>query len=155
MDTTIDTATAYHEAGHAVVALALGRPVHKVSILADQVHLGHCEFRKGNIKPTDDWLEREMLIALGGLAAEAIFTGHYAWAQARKDLIYVQRLAEQRGGEKGAQKIARRALSKVEHLLSQESHWQAVQVIAAELLRVKTISGRSARHLFEESCREP
>ena len=28
-----DEATAYHEAGHAVVALALDRPVHRVSVL--------------------------------------------------------------------------------------------------------------------------
>ena len=28
-----DPRTAYHEAGHAVVALALNRPVHRVSVL--------------------------------------------------------------------------------------------------------------------------
>jgi ATP-dependent Zn protease len=65
MEPQHDKATAYHEAGHAVVALALGRPVQRVSVLPDRVHLGQCEFRKGEFRPTEDWLEREMLIALG------------------------------------------------------------------------------------------
>ena len=31
-----------------------------------------CEFRKGAHRPSEDWVEREILIALGGIAAEAI-----------------------------------------------------------------------------------
>jgi ATP-dependent Zn protease len=72
-----DEATAYHEAGHAVVALALDRPVVKVSILADRDRLGICFFGKAVFRPSEDWLEREMLIALAGLAAEARHTGAY------------------------------------------------------------------------------
>src|SRR5262245_58577072 len=69
--------TAYHEAGHAVMALVLGRPVDHVSIRADAVRLGHCEFRKPVFRPSEDWLEREMLISLAGPAAESIFAGEY------------------------------------------------------------------------------
>ena len=144
-----DTATAYHEAGHAVVALALGRPVQRVSVLPDRVHLGLCQFRKGEFRPTEDWLEREMLIALGGLAAEARHTNNYAWDGAARDLRYVRELTVQRAGERRADRLQRRLLAKVEHLLAQEGHWQAVELIAAELLRCGTISGRAARHLFE------
>ena len=75
MDPPFDAATAYHEAGHAVVALALGRPVHRVSVLPDRERLGLCEFGKGVFRPSEDWLEREILIALGGIAAEARHTG--------------------------------------------------------------------------------
>jgi len=64
---------------HAVVALALGRPVHQVSILPDRERLGICEFGKAVFRPSEDWLEREILIALAGLAAEARHTGDYAW----------------------------------------------------------------------------
>ena len=52
MEPQYDAITAYHEAGHAVVALALGRPVQRVSVLPDRVHLGQCEFRKGEFRPT-------------------------------------------------------------------------------------------------------
>jgi hypothetical protein len=45
-------------------------------------------------------------------------------------------------------------LSKVEHLLGREENWRAVERIAAELLVQREMSGRQARHLYEESVRE-
>jgi ATP-dependent Zn protease len=145
-----DEATAYHEAGHAVVALVLGRPVQGVSVLPHREHLGVCQFAKGVSRPSEDWLEREILIALGGVAAEARLTGQYAWNMATRDLRYVRALAEQRAGERQAERLERRLLAKVEHLLAKESHWLAVERIAAELLRCGEISGRAARHLFRQ-----
>src|SRR2546422_12664 len=134
MEQRPDEATAYHEAGHAVVALALGRPVQRVSILPDRVHLGKCEFGKGLFRPSEDWLEREMLIALAGIAAEARHTGKYAWPGAARDRQYVRRLAVQRAGERQAERLERRLLARAEHLLGREGHWRAVELIAAELL---------------------
>ncbi|HEY1067129.1 MAG TPA: M50 family metallopeptidase, partial [Pirellulales bacterium] len=64
------TAVAYHEAGHAVVALALGRPIHRVSIQPNHLRQGYCAFKKGSFKPSQDALETETLILLGGPAAE-------------------------------------------------------------------------------------
>ncbi len=49
--TVYDEVTAYHEAGHAVVALALDRPVHRVSVLPNRERLGQCEFGKARFKP--------------------------------------------------------------------------------------------------------
>ena len=149
-----DEATAYHEAGHAVVALALGRPVHQVSIRPDRERLGVCAFGKAVFRPSEDWLEREILIALGGVAAEARHTGDYAWDGAARDRQYVRRLAVQRAGERRAGRLERRLLAKAEHLLAQEGHWRAVELIAAELLRRGEISGRAARHLFERGREE-
>ncbi len=149
MEPQYDEATAYHEAGHAVAALALGRPVQRVSVLPNQERLGHCEFGKGVFRPSEDWLEREILIALGGLAAEARFTGAYAWHGAARDRQYVRQLVVQRAGERRAERLERRMLAKAEHLLSQECHWRAVELIAAELLRLGAISGRAARALFD------
>src|SRR5947209_2611109 len=147
MDQPHDQATAYHEAGHAVVALVLGRPVHHVSILPDRERAGQCEFGKSVLRPSEDWLEREILISLGGIAAEARHTGDYAWDGAARDQQYVRRLAVQRAGERQAERLQRRMLAKAENLLSKEGHWQAVERIAAELLLRREISGRTARHL--------
>jgi ATP-dependent Zn protease len=148
-------ATAYHEAGHAVVALALGRPVQRVSILPDRERLGSCAFGKAVFRPSEDWLEREALIALSGLAAEARFTGVYAFDGAARDRRYVAELALQRAGDaRKAERLERRLLAKVEHLLSQEEIWRAVERIAAELLRSGAISGRAARHHFEDARRQ-
>ena len=98
MESSYDIATAYHEAGHAVMALVLDRPVQRVSVLPNHQHLGVCVFGKGVIRPSKDWLETEILISLAGLAAEAIHTGNYAWAGAGRDLRHVRELAIQRGG---------------------------------------------------------
>lgn len=152
MEAPYDAATAYHEAGHAVVALALGQPVQRVSIQPHRDHLGQCEYRKGVYRPSEDWLERQVLIALGGLAAEARYTGQYAWNGAARDQRYVHGLAVQRAGERQAARLQRRLLAKAEHLLADEGYWRAVELIAAELLRCGTISGRTARHLFDQGC---
>ncbi len=78
--------TAYHEAGHAVIALVLGRSVQRVSVVPKLDTLGRCEFQKGRTRPSEDWLEREILISLAGLAAEARHSGQYAWEAAARDL---------------------------------------------------------------------
>ena len=150
MESPDDKAVAYHEAGHAVIALALGRPVHSVSVLPDRINLGTCEFQKGAGRPSKDWIEREILISLAGLAAEARHTGKYAWNGAGRDLQYVRRLTVERAGERRAERLERRLLAKVEHLLAQKENWRAVELIVAELLRRGEVSGRAARHLFDQ-----
>lgn len=155
MPTSADlSATAFHEAGHAVLALLHGRPVGKVSILASQRRLGHCEIRKGSFGPRHDILETEMLILFGGPAAEARHVGDYCWNAAAQDLRDVRQLARLRApNERQAERLERRLLDKVEHLLDRAEVWTAVERIAAELLERTTISGRAARHLFDEAAR--
>lgn len=103
MEQEYDEATAYHEAGHAVIPLALGRPAQQISVLPDRDSLGQYEFGKNVFRPSEDWLEREILIALGGIAAEAVYTGRYAWDGASRDEEYVRRLCIRRAGERRAE----------------------------------------------------
>ncbi len=147
-----DESTAYHEAGHAVIALALGRSIQRVSILPGRKWRGRCEIQKARTRPSEDGLEREILISLAGLAAEARHTGQYDCKGAVQDLRTVRRLAVQRAGERQANRLQRRLLAKVERLLDQEGYWRAVQLIAAELQHCETISGRAARHFFDQGC---
>jgi hypothetical protein len=109
-----------------------------------------CKFGKATLRPSEDWLEREILIALGGIAAEARHTGNYAWDGAGRDQQYVRDLAIERAGERRAERLQRRLLAKVEHLLAQEPHWRAVVLIAQELMRRSVVSGRAVRHFFEQ-----
>ncbi|MFM8271386.1 MAG: cell division protein FtsH [Gemmata sp.] len=148
-----DEATAYHEAGHAVVALALGRTVHKVSALPNRERLGEVRFGT-HAKATADWVEREILIALGGMAAEAKRTGTYARDEATHDLRFVRRLALERKSDRQVERYELRMLDKVEYMLGDEGTWKAVELIAAELMKHGTISGRAARHLFELATKE-
>lgn len=150
-DHSQELCTAYHEAGHAVMALVFDRPVQKVSILPDQRRLGHCELRKGVSRASQDRLEADILILLAGVVAEALYCGAYNWTGAAMDLQSVRRLAVMRSGQGQADKLTRRLLSKTEHLLQQSRHWTVVDLIAAELLEKKSISGRTARHHFEQT----
>ena len=56
-------------------------------------------------------------------------------------------------GEKRADRFERRLIAKTEHLLGDDGHWAAVELIAADLVRLGTISGRAARHLFDRCCK--
>jgi ATP-dependent Zn protease len=151
-------ATAYHEAGHAVMALAVGRVIERVTIVPGKMQTGHatlglCKVQKTRTRASKDWLEDEMLILLAGMVAEAQFTGEYCTAGAQQDLRAVRRLAETRGGRQ-VERLERRALDKAESILADEQHWSAVEAIVKQLLEHQTISGRAARHLFEQAVKE-
>jgi ATP-dependent Zn protease len=148
-----EIATAFHEAGHAVIALALGRDVQRVSVRANQLRLGQCELKKSNSGTAKDALETDILILLGGLAAESRQTGQYDRAGAAQDLRGVRSLAQRRAAsERQVERLERRMLDKAEYILDQPGVWLAAERIADELLRSTTISGRAARHLFEEAA---
>jgi ATP-dependent Zn protease len=149
-----DRNTAYHEAGHAVIAMFHERPVQRVSVLPKNQFLGICQFKKGVLRPSKDWLENEILISLAGVAAEARSSGKYHWDGAAGDLQVAKRLATMRAGEKQAEKLLRRLLSKVENLLADEELWQAVEWIAEELVKHGEISGRAARHFYDQAIKK-
>lgn len=141
------TLTAYHEAGHAVMALLMGRSIQKVSIIPSQNRLGACTLQKGRAKQVQDKLEAEILILLAGMAAEGRKSGRYNVQGARQDLQAVERLALARSGNSGqATKLIHKLLDKAQHLLADKATWTAVKVIAAELIEHESISGRAARH---------
>jgi ATP-dependent Zn protease len=147
-----EIATAYHEAGHAVIALALGRNVQRVSVQDNHLRLGHCEIKKRSFRPVKDDVETQILILLGGLAAETRQMGHYDSEGAAQDLREVRSLTQTRaGGQRQVERLERRMLDKAEHILDQPGMWMAAQRIADELLRHTAISGRAARHLFDQA----
>ncbi len=154
------TATAYHEAGHAVMALFLGRPIQKVTVLAGRsqlgdVRLGVCEIQKGRFKASKNVLEDEVLILFAGMVAEARFTGQYCQQGATQDLRAIRRLLDHRAGsESQFERLARRLRDKTEHLLGHEGQAKAVELIAGELVEKRTISGRAVRHLFEHAMKQ-
>lgn len=148
-------ATAYHEAGHAVMALVLGRPVEKVTISPAKLQvggsrLGACKIQKGRTKASQDGLEDEVLILLSGMVAESHYTRRYCQAGAAQDLMAVRRLLSSRAPkEKQLERLAKRMLNKTEHLLDDEINRKAIVMIAKELVDKETISGRAVRHLLD------
>jgi len=147
-----DIATAYHEAGHAIVAVALGKPVAKVTIERNSMRLGQCQMSHRRGQPVKDELEVQMMILLAGVVAEARFTGAYNWDGARQDMIGIRRLSPTRAGSDAqAERIQQKLLSKTDHLLDQTGHWESVVAIVEELKKTKSLSGRAVQHIFEST----
>ena len=146
--------TAYHEAGHAVMAMWLGRDIHRVSILPNKTRLGQCELKKGARRASQDRLEDEVLILLAGAVAEGRLTGRYCWEGASSDLRQARVLTESRAGTaRQAERLERRFLSKAESIIDDDACWLAIELIASDLLKRKTISGRAAKHHFQQAVK--
>src|SRR4051812_25404829 len=98
-------ATAYREAGHAIIALQFGRAVRRITITPDHQSssLGHVlrHARRSfqpNILTLEDTrqknrVEREILMLLAGPAAEAHFTGRWDKVGALVDLECAHEIA--------------------------------------------------------------
>ena len=148
-------ATAYHEAGHAIVALSLGRTVEKCTIVRNSIRLGAVQLGKGRGQRQQDFFEIEAMILLGGLSSEAKHTGQYNWGGAQQDLRSLRRLTLARvSTEQQAERLEKRLLDKTVHHLELPGHWEAVEKVVAELIKKHAISGRSARHLFDETMKK-
>jgi hypothetical protein len=144
-------ATAYHEAGHAVMAILLGRPVEKVSVVRNSLRLGVCQMSKRKGAPIQDEVETQALIQFAGLISEAKHTGKYNWGGAQQDLIHIRQLARYRGSsEKQVERIQRRWMDKTDYLLSDDQTWNLVERLAKELVERKTVSGRFVANLVEQ-----
>ncbi len=150
-----DIATAYHEAGHAVVALSLGRSIVKLSIVRNSLRLGAVNLGSGRTGRRQDYFETEALILLAGIVSEARITGELNWSGARQDMSILRRLISARvANEKGAERLERRLFDKAEHYVTQTGVWDAIEKIAKMLLQHRSISGRSARHIFDEATKD-
>ena len=149
--------TAYHEAGHAVMALALGRDVQKVTVRPGrsqlgEVRLGTCELGKSRNGATRNSLEDEVLILFAGMVAEARFSGKYCQTAASQDLRTIRQILQSRvASTKQIERLEKRLLSKTEHVLHDEGHVTAIEWIAKELVQRVTISGRSVRHYYKQA----
>lgn len=153
------TATAWHEAGHAVMAVSLGRSIEKVTISPARLQtggsrLGICRIQKGRSRKSNDRLEDDVMILLAGMVAESRVTGRYCADGAAQDLAFVERLLSDRArNERQLERLTKRILDKTEHVLAEETHAEAIKLVADELVRKVTISGRAVRHFFEQATK--
>ena len=139
------------------MAFLVGRPVEKVTIEPAQLQtgggrLGACKIQKGRSKATRDSVEDEVLILFAGMVAESHQTKRYSPAGAQQDLMSVSRLLANRAkNEKQSVRLQQRLLAKTEHILSESVNATAIRLIADELLKRSTISGRAVRHFVEQA----
>lgn len=146
-------ATAYHEAGHAVVAVRLGVKVRSVHIIPDGDTAGAClgrpfpEWFSPDIELNakgQDLLDREVMVLLAGAKAAKRFTGRYNHGGAASDYRAAAKLALYRcSSERTATKYLDWLGSAVDDMLGFAFNWRAVELVAAALLDRRSLSGRA------------
>jgi hypothetical protein len=150
--------TAYHEAGHAVIAMHLGKAVRRVSIVPEEEegNLGHVlHFKNRSFRPdifdlsdarTRRLAEREILVTLAGRAAEMRHTGRPKSSGDGDDLRYVYDVAwrvcmddEEAGKYVDWLKVRAR------NLIANRQIWARVKGLARALIDRPTMTGREAK----------
>ena len=162
---------AYHEAGHAVVAIVREVPFKRVSIVPDDDSEGHVEFTdqitgimrrsKGEVEDFQtlrdrDMLEKSIQVCLAGDEAVRKHGGQLAPEEWEADRQHAYQFVDQLyAGEAwqayyDLQRIVTRNLFTWDHI------WAAVESLAAELLKDKkgVISSRRARRIVNQAIAE-
>ncbi len=151
-----DALTAFHEAGHAVMAELCGRQVTEVEIVGDREHSGMVHslaFPPDRTAgaPSEDEIEDvelQLKIILAGTVAEAIVSGCEDWDETSEDLDTAVRLAMRLVDDcEDVLPLLADIRSDVERDL--RSRWTAVEALVAELLIRKALTGTEVRNLLQ------
>ena len=154
-------ATAYHEAGHAVVArVGCVMPFREVSIVPDEKEgsLGHVRywyppFRGDNIYLEDDQrtrtkVEKIIMRALAGGVAEEMYTGQENREGASEDLESAQAYAEAlcHGYFPESEAHLQYLRARTKHILQRQ--WEQVEDLATALLERKRVKSKEVSQIW-------
>ncbi len=157
--------TAYHEAGHAIADLAIGRAFRYVTIEPDEDTLGHCmgvAYRGGQRLEMDAyegntraraWIEKRVKVYLAGNVAERRVTGRAVVAGSRNDFTNACEMLSHLCGDYESELPAYFNLMYVRTvgLVTNPLNWLTVERIAAELLDKQTVRYRTAKELARQA----
>jgi hypothetical protein len=158
-------ATAYHEAGHAVVTVALGRAVRRVSIIrrADDNSLGRSRGYPlgGGFQPdvsrsrrSRKTIEERVIIKCAGFHAESRFTGRRNHAGAAYDRQEAKEFLSLLAEDEELKKYLAWLDVRSKNLVGSQLIWRAIEYVARELLERKEITGQDVRRLYQQARSE-
>jgi ATP-dependent Zn protease len=152
-------AAAYHEAGHGVAAHSVGASIGHLSIDPDQTTLGRSECvwsglkldaRASRTQQAREVFEKQVLVALGGVVAQRIFTGKYDWHGAEADVRAAHELLSglaQSDNEHAA--YFKWLLVRAEDSI--QLRWKQVDALAQALLTKRNLSGSEVRAIVRSA----
>ena len=156
-----DESIAYHEAGHAVVALRLGLPFSSATIVASDEYLGavmtSASRRRG--RRITDLDEKHVMWDIAGPLSERMFTG-YDGDFTEPEITRALDLCEGRitieaslddgylDTEKAVQRLGK-LIDKTQRILKKD--WDLVVIIAQALLAERTLSRQKIRAIVERA----
>ena len=150
-----DLLTAYHEAGHAVMAHLCGQRITRVEIVGDDEHAGSCSaLRPSPVEtPAADAavptaaIEARILCVCAGLVAEAEVSRSESWDEGRDDLDEAVRLAMKVVGD--CERVIPFLEMAREHAADLlRRHWVAVEALAERLVESRVMAGAEVRKML-------
>jgi ATP-dependent Zn protease len=152
-------ATAYHEAGHAVVAFTLNRAFRRISIIQDEETLGHVLYRKWHKKFDPNGMEpdrarlpieKAIMTAYAGHEAEYNFTGRHNHIgsdfDSRQAADFATYIIDD--WEKELPAFLTWLRIRTRNILQAPAHWRAVEVLAEALLEKEEIGATEAKQII-------
>jgi ATP-dependent Zn protease len=147
--------TAFHEAGHAVMAELCGQHITKVEIEGDSEHSGSVRSLRFEPDPSEllsaeeeaASIEARLKCVLGGTVAENMVSGVDRWDEGSEDLDMAVRLAMRLVDD------CEDVLPLLEDVRDElrrelEDNWAAVEALAAKLLVRTSLDGAEVRRLL-------
>lgn len=144
-------ATAYHEAGHCVVAWCLGLRPRRVEIVGNRGIAAHG--RAGAAAERRTGIEAEIRICLAGPIAQRLAKPH-SWRHRHgaEDLWQASKLAARLHADPGeADALIHRLEQETRAMLREERVWSMVTALAARLVADGTLEGKALRRFFAEN----
>jgi ATP-dependent Zn protease len=147
--------TAFHEAGHAVMAELCGQHVTEVEIVGDDEHAGSVrslrftEERPSEHDPAIPTApdERRLLCTAAGMVAEALVSGRDGWDERCEDLDAAVRLAMRVVDDcENVVPFLEIVREHTEELLRR--NWPAVEALADALIERRRMTGEEVRRLL-------
>ena len=153
-------ATAYHEAGHCVLAFTCGHQIASASIARTSEHAGRVVHRdtgrRGPLDHVDPRVRRMMVAAAGQLAEQrAGFEGSFVGSMGDREVIKapLAELAAERGI--GRDMIWSQVQREVRDALSDPEVWAAVANVASALLEHGTLVEAELVHIIRGGGSSP
>lgn len=158
---------AYHEAGHAVVAHALGRRFTGVTIIPGVDAMGRCRYAEArNFDPDlpdmysgpriERVVEHQIMGYLAGPIAEGILTGEKSWRKTggNGDVPRAVDLAVyMKGTIEETEAYLDGLWVQTEELVGRRESWAAIEALAAELVEQREVGEGRAREIIDEQRR--
>lgn len=149
--------SAYHEAGHALLAIRVGAAVHSVTITPDrddgpERHADICIHWPPDRFSTRELHEKLVLVALAGPVAEMIYRGEPYHPGFVAEWASDWQMAWEAAGHLDTnerQRLTRLEQSTVQlyRMLNREENWAALAAIADHLLAYETLEGETVEEI--------
>ena len=155
---TAERLTAYHEAGHALASELYGQVLTRVEILGDCEHSGTTEARRFPVDPDEggtsragvEAIENRLRCVLAGTVAEMMVSKREGWDESSEELEVAVRLAMKLVDDcEDVLPLLEDLRADLEKVLRE--HWKAVESLAEELVRRKSLSGAEVRQILESN----